>query len=185
MTYTKEKRYLVEGMYDYGQVDVLISQSGEIKLWSTEGDDEYAPPCKSCVFFVDKQAYEAHKAGLKPTNIEQIKSYLHHLFTHEDDNALKEVLPGRLFNCYQKGYWNSFHFKHEEFGKIKKAIGGLLEIGPHTIRPSDVTRVTYCKGYKTMLRLKCGEIITSDDDIERLIIKAMFGDNASGTFKLE
>ena len=180
MTYTKEKRYLVEGTYDYEQVDVLISQSGEIKLWSLEDEEEYSAPTGKCAFFVDKQAYEAHKAGLIPTDIEKIKNYLHHLFTHEDDNALKEVLPARLFRCYQKGYWSSHHFNSEEFEKIKKAIGGLLEIGPHTIRPSQVDCVTYVDLYKTELRLSSGKIITSDNETERLIIKAMFGGNTTG-----
>ena len=182
MTYTKEKRYLVSGMYDYGQVDVLVSQSGEIKLWSVEDDEEYSSPSNDEVFFVDKETYEDYKASQKPANIEQIKKYLHYIFVNEDIEKLKEILPGRLYRCYKDGYQNSFHFMYQDFEKIKKAIGGLLEIGPHTIRPSEVVCVTHLKDNKTEICLSNGKIITSDDEIERTIINAMFGGNVTGKY---
>lgn len=182
MTYTKEKRYLVSGFYDYGQVDVLISQSGKINLYSIEGADEYIVPSETSAFFVDKQAYEDYKSSQIPTNIEHVKQYLQYLYANEDDERLKEILPPRLYACYHKGYWNTIYFKYHEFDKIKKAISGLLEIGTHTIRPSQVDYITYLAGNKTELHLTSGKVITSDDETEKIIIKAMFGGNASGKY---
>lgn len=181
MNYTKEKRWLAEGLYDVCEVDAVVQEDGKIFMYSYDGD-EFLHPSKKDFFSTSKKEAEEHAKTIIPENAEQIKEYLNLLHQHDDEEELKKFLPNPILKCYKEYVSSAISFTYSEFQQVKSAIGGIINIGGYAFRPDMIHSVRYIgdKSEDMIVILTNGKEVHTRNTVERIIIKAVVCENNSG-----
>ena len=182
MAYTKEKRFLVHKYNKPKEVRALISDCGDPDLFAYEGEEDYYQTDEDYLLFPDLPSAEAHLTIIPPQNSKQVRDYLEYLYECNDDDVIEEFLPSQMFKMFKKGFQSHMNLRRSEWECEKDALSGIIVVGVHSFRPSDIAMVTSLAGNRRELLLANGCVIVVHEDIEVRIIDAVFRHHTSGRY---
>jgi hypothetical protein len=180
MNYKKEERYMVDGFHNPVLTVVLVNEAGKVEFYSLE-DNNYYDRATDELFFSTLEKALQHRESIIPKDLDKYKEYLEYIYENSSDEHLEELLPEGLYKNYKRGVGTSLVFGYKQLEKIKKAIQGLIEIGPYTVKREEITRICFLKDDRVEVKLTHGETLISKDKVEKMILECLFGDNYSGT----
>lgn len=179
MNYKKEERYMVDGFHNPVLTVVLVNEAGKVELYSLE-DNNYYDRATDELFFSTLQEADRYRESIIPKDLDKYKEYLEYIYENLSDERLEELLPEGLYNIYKKGLKTYLAFGYKQLEKIKKAIQGLIEIGPYTVKREEISRICFLKDDRIEVKLTHGETLISKDKVEIMILECLFGENQSG-----
>lgn len=180
MNYKKEERYMVVGFHNPDLVDVIVSESGKVELYKLKEGGYYEIAIGDELFFSTLQEADRYRESIIPKDLDKYKEYLEYIYENLSDEHLEELLPEGLYNIYKKGLKTYLAFGYKQLEKIKKAIQGLIEIGPYTVKREEITRICFLKDDRVEVKLSNGETLISKDKVEKMILECLYGENCSG-----
>lgn len=177
-----KKAWLVEEYSEPREIYALFDEGGTpLKMAIKEERAFLNIPSYAKIFQSYEDAISYHRSILPTFYNNQLKDYLGWCYDKDKREILEEILPDTMYNELYKDETDDADIISIGVMKeiLSRSLRGVINIGPMSFQKNQVSHVRY--GKECIEVVLCnGRKVTTRNEIDRIIIEAIFCTNRSG-----